>query len=783
MVLESSTSPLSNQSSSKAKSPQPGSGARSTDASLKIDLNSSHQTSPTVSKPVPSSYPKQRWQIAQPALDQAKAIAQATTLSPFLAQVLINRGITTPEAATLFLYPNSVDLPSPLEDFAGLAKALEYLQEAIAQNQKIAVCGDYDADGMTSTALIIRSLRELGALVDYRIPSRMKDGYGINRRIVEEFYRQDIRIILTVDNGIAAVDPIAYAVELGMVVIVTDHHDIPAILPPAQVILNPKLISEASPYRGLAGVGVAYILALELAKVINPELDGNIARSDFGYALLDLFTLGTIADLAPLTGVNRRWVQQGLMHLPKSRIAGVRALIAAAGLGDKKKGLKPEAIGFRLGPRINAVGRIADPMTVIELLTTDDPELALERAGSCEQINLERRRLCEEIERDAIAHIKHTNPNLDEERVLVVIRPGWHHGVIGIVASRLVERYGVPVFIGTYENEAQTLIRGSARSIPEFDIHKALVFCDQSLDKYGGHQAAGGFTLQADKLEDFRKRLQLFANMYLRLGHLLPLVKVDVAAPFSELTQELYDQIDRLHPCGIGNPDPVFWTPNVRIVEQKTVGKERSHLKLALCQEINEGKIPAGFSPQNNADAILALEQGSRNGDRNGNSNRNRNRNSNGDNNGAGEYRLTAIAWRWGSYYPLPNRVDIAYRLRLNEWQGETTVELELVGVRLPVSNTGSSDEPQHIGTLMQASRPIEFHYQQRCYGCSVGQVEDQLELRIRNSQGKVLAIQPHSHQALMGICREQAQHVDITQAHFFNLIKAALKALETVYA
>ena len=706
-------------------------------ASHKVDAGLVPPTAGSPSTTVSStSFPTQRWQVAVPDQDQADAIAHSTTLSPLLAQVLLNRGITTPEVATLFLDPDSVELPSPLEDFGDLAQALTYLQDAIAHNQKIAICGDYDADGMTSTALLMRALRELGALVEYAIPSRMKDGYGINRRIVEEFHRQDIRIILTVDNGIAAVDPIARAVDLGMVVIVTDHHDIPETLPPAQAILNPKLIPEASPYQGLAGVGVAYILALELAHAMSPDPEADIAHSELGYTLLDLFTLGTIADLAPLTGVNRRWVQQGLMHLPKSKIAGVKALIDAAGLGDEKKGLKPEAIGFRLGPRINAVGRIADPMTVIELLTTDDPGLALERATECEQINLERRRLCEVIEQDAIAHIKRTKPNLQDERVLVVIQPEWHHGVIGIVASRLVERYGVPVFIGTYENESQTHIRGSARSIPEFDIHKALVFCDESLDKYGGHRAAGGFTLEASKLGDFQKRLQLFANMYLRLGHLLPLVTVDVAAPFSALTHELYTQIDRLHPCGIGNPDPVFWTPNVRVVEQKTVGKDRSHLKLALEQEGDEGS----------------------------------------------EHRLTAIAWRWGHYYPLPDQVDIAYRLRLNEWRGETTVELEMVGVRQP-SKAISQAESEKIGLLMQVSRPIQFHYQQRCYGCSIGQSEDQLELRIRNAAGKVLAIQPDRHQALLGTCRDDAQPVDMTQPHFFNLIKAALNALEIVYA
>ncbi|MGK7888517.1 MAG: single-stranded-DNA-specific exonuclease RecJ [Leptolyngbyaceae cyanobacterium] len=696
--------------------------------------------------------PTQRWHIPIPDSAQAEAIAQATNLSPLLAQVLINREIPTPEMAQLFLNPDAVELPSPLEDFPDLAIAVQHLVTAIAQGHKIAICGDYDADGMTSTALLMRALRELGAIANYAIPSRMTEGYGINERIVEDFHADDIRIILTVDNGIAAIAPIMRAVELGMVVIITDHHDLPDTLPPAQAILNPKLIAATSPYRGLAGVGVAYVLALELARTCWAELSPwTVAQSALGHTLLDLFTLGTIADLAPLTGVNRRWVQQGLRHLPKSTIPGVQALIQVAGLSDEKKGLKPEAIGFRLGPRINAVGRIADPITVIELLTTDDSGVALERAMACEQINKERRQLCEVIEQEAIAHIHQTRPNLQEERVLVVIHPGWHHGVIGIVASRLVERYGVPVFIGTYEDDNDhRMIRGSARSIPEFDIHKSLVFSDDCLEKYGGHRAAGGFTLAATNLTGFQRRLQLFANMYLLMGHLCPLVNVDVEANFADLTLDLYHQIDRLHPCGIGNPDPVFWTPNVRVLEQKTVGKHRDHLKLVLQQSRSMPEAEGA--------------------------------------NGGGMRRIEAIAWRWGRYCPLPPTVDLAYHLTLNEWQGQTTLQLDIVGIRLPQSSVSlPNHEGMHetgaiapqTGVLTQPAKPIRFQHGPRFYDCSIDLVGEDLELRIRNSEGKVLAIQPQSHRAVMGRNRADAQDTDITQPHYFHLIKAALNAVE----
>ncbi|MDE5102491.1 MAG: DHH family phosphoesterase, partial [Trichodesmium sp. St19_bin2] len=459
--------------------------------------------------------PNQRWLIDPEKPEITKNLAKALEISPLIAQSLINRDISTIEEAQVFLDPGSIKLPSPIQEFPDLEIALNLLQTTISQKKKIAICGDYDADGMTSTALLLRSFKHLGAKVNYAIPSRMQEGYGINERIIEEFHQEGVSLILTVDNGISAYKPIARARELGLNVIITDHHDIPLELPPANAILNPKLISETSPYQGVAGVGVAYILALSLAK----RLDKLSGLTD---PLLELFTLGTIADLAPLTGVNRRWVKQGLQLLPHSQLAGVRALIqvsdvkaqAQGNLKETKnqKSLKPDDIGFRLGPRINAVGRIADPQIVIELLTTDDKEVAATRAKQCQEINQIRQELCAEIEQQAITWCEESQINFEKERVLVVVQPGWHHGVIGIVASRLVERYGVPVFIGSYEeeqgpdvnlasspgvmfasSETTYTIRGSARGIPEFHVFEGLQFCDDLLGKYGGHKAAGGF--------------------------------------------------------------------------------------------------------------------------------------------------------------------------------------------------------------------------------------------------------------------------------------------------
>ena len=656
--------------------------------------------------------PDQRWQIATANDNLATQIAQETDLSPLMAQVLINRNLTTLEQVQAFLSPESQYLSSPLADFPDLPLSLELLINAINTRQKIAICGDYDADGMTSTALLLRALRSLGAQVDYAIPSRMAEGYGINKRIIDEFYEEGVRLLITVDNGIAAYDPIAHARELGITVIITDHHDLPPNLPPAHAILNPKMIAATSPYRGVAGVGVAYILAKALAQSMG-------SSSDLTDSLLELFTLGTIADLAPLTGVNRRWVKQGLQVLAKSRLAGVQALIQVSGLSNEKN-LKPEAIGFRLGPRINAVGRIADPQVVIELLTTDDEGVALERAMQCEQINQQRQKLCEEIEQDAIALCesgKGANQpfNIQENWVFLVVHPDWHHGVIGIVASRLVERYGVPVFIGTYEDETRQHIRGSARSIPEFNVFEALEFCKDLLDKHGGHRAAGGFSFKAENLEALRSRLRTFAHQTLAPEYLKPLVTVDVEAPLTQIDFSLYSQLEALHPCGMENPDPVFWSANVRIHEQKRIGK--GHLKVTLSQDESLGQLAK---------------------------------------------KITAIAWRWGDFYPLPSRMDIAYRLRTNEWNGEVSLELELVGGR----------------SATTANERTEFVHGDRCYACRLVAIDQGKELRIRNPEGKVLIVQQGRRVGQLTHPATDPLEVDVCQPHYFALIKAALDAL-----
>jgi single-stranded-DNA-specific exonuclease len=659
-----------------------------------------------------SRLPNQRWRIA---IDRPELVAQLSDkidLSPLMIQVAIERGIVTPEAARVYLQPESQQLPSPLAEFPDLAKSVELLKAAIANEEKIAICGDYDADGMTSTALLIRALRHLGADVDYAIPSRMKEGYGINNRIVEEFAEEGVGLILTVDNGISAIEPIQLAIDLGLNVIITDHHDLPETLPPADAILNPKLISPLSPYYGVAGVGVAYILAVATAADMGLLVD-------IESQLLELYTLGTIADLAPLVGVNRRWLKRGLRLLPKSQLVGIQALMQVAGVSDEQKNLKPDDIGFRLGPRINAIGRLADPQIVIELLTTEDMGIALERAMQCEQINQKRQYLCETIEKEAIDLIQKTPIPWQKLGVLAIAKAGWHHGVIGIVASRLVERYGVPVFISTYEEDEPEKMRGSARGTEEFEVFEALVYCDDLLGKYGGHKAAGGFSLPAANFRIFQQKLSEFAHKLLEPEHLKPLVKIDAQAKFSQLDSQLYEQIDSLQPWGIGNNFPVFWTPNVRIVEQKVL--KGKHLKLFLAEDREN-------NPENTNESQI----------------------------------IEAIAWNWGGYAPLPYRADIAYQLKENHWNGNKTLQLEVIGARLP----------QNANNIQKAT----FKFKERTYACSFW--ESLAELRIRNEEGKVLVVRRGETTGLLGTSRETAKEVDVTQVYFQDLIETAFTVL-----
>lgn len=415
---------------------------------------------------------------------------------------------TVQQGHTYSITENQI-LPSPLNEFPDLVVSLQLLQDAVNLKQKIAICGDYDGHSMTTIALLLRGLRWLGAQVDYAIPSRMHEGFGINNRIVEEFYREGVKLIIII-NGIYAYEAVSKARQLGLKVIIIDYHENLQKLPLANTILNSKVLEQFSPYYCLTSIGIAFILVVSLTQQLG-------CKQGLIKPMLDLFLLGILAEIddpVPLIGANQLWVKQGIHQILQSRLIGVQALIQVSGLCEIKKALELEDVASYLGFPIDAIGRVGNPQTVIELLTTDDIGIALERAMQCETIKDSCLQMCEEIEQEAIEQIKIRKINIVQDNILTLVKLGWHHGVIGIVASSLVKRYQVPVFIGTYEDD--NTIRGSARGTPNFDVFEALIECKDLLGKYGGNKRCGGFSLPCANLELFRSRLCKYAAAFYR---------------------------------------------------------------------------------------------------------------------------------------------------------------------------------------------------------------------------------------------------------------------------
>ena len=530
-----------------------------------------------------------------------------------LLALLSRRGFTSPEAIAALLDPEAA--PAAGRHFPDLAKAVARLKRACSQGEAVAICGDYDADGMTSTALLVGVLQRLGARPIAAIPSRMDDGYGLNAAMVEKLAEQGVALLVTVDNGVSALEALERAKALGVEAILTDHHTIPDPLPPHLALLHPQRTPPGSPYRGLAGVGLAYVLAAALCQ--------SLRHTDGQQIALNLFCIGTIADMAPLVGVNRRWLIDGLPELGRSPLVGLQALQQLAGLDERP--LDAQAVGFQIAPRINAVGRLGDPQLVVELLTTEDPSRALALARDCEALNRQRRDLCTAIEAEALALLEADGPQ--RPAFLLLAQNHWHHGVIGIVAARLVERFGLPAALLAGEGNGR--LRASVRAPRGFAVDGALQQCAHLLERFGGHPAAGGFTVRAEQVAALHEQLnQLAQTWLLQAGHGTP-VEPEALLSFEQINRSFYRQLQRLEPFGIGHPQPVFWSQGCQVATQKLL--RGGHLQLELRQ---------------------------------------------------GKASLRAMGWRWQGETNLPDLVDVAYRLRLDSWQGEERLQLELVGLR-----------------------------------------------------------------------------------------------------
>lgn len=530
-----------------------------------------------------------------------------------LLAVLWRRGHRSGEALRTLLDPPAA--PEPRDHFPDLIAAETRLQQACEQAEAVAICGDYDADGMTSTALLVGVLQRLGARPEAAIPSRMQEGYGLNVAMVERLGAAGIRLLITVDNGVSAVEALERAEALGLEVILTDHHSLPAQMPPHRALLHPATTPEGSPYRGLAGVGLAYVLAEGLCR--------RMGRADALAMALDLFCIGTIADMAPLAGVNRRWLLDGLPRLGHSALPGLQALQQLAGIETRP--LDAQTVGFQIAPRINAVGRLGDPRLVVDLLTTADREQALELAQSCEAMNRQRRELCEAIEAEALALVEADGPQ--RAPFLLLAQGHWHHGVIGIVASRLVERFSLPVAL--LAGEGNGLLRASVRAPRGFAVDRALTACADLLERHGGHPAAGGFTVRAERVAALQERLEQLARQWLGDGGAARLVEPEALLTLERIDRGFFSQIRRLEPFGIGHPTPLFWSCGCEV--ESALLLRGGHLQLQLSQ---------------------------------------------------GDRSIRAMAWRWQGEDLPRGVVDVAYHLRLDRWQGQERLQLELVALR-----------------------------------------------------------------------------------------------------
>ena len=566
-------------------------------------------------QPLRSEPIEERWSLppALPPDPFGADLREGGDLPAELLAVLWRRGCRSAEALAALLDPPAA--PEPRQHFPDLLTAETRLEQACRRGEAVAICGDYDADGMTSTALLVGVLQRLGARPEAAIPSRMQEGYGLNVAMVERLAAAGIALLITVDNGVSALEALERAEALGLEVILTDHHTLPAQMPPHRALLHPSTTPEGSPYRGLAGVGLAYVLAEGLCR--------RMGRADALAMALDLFCIGTIADMAPLAGVNRRWLLDGLPRLGRSALPGLQALQQLAGIESRP--LDAQTVGFQIAPRINAVGRLGDPRLVVDLLTTDNREQALELAQSCEAMNRQRRELCDAIEAEALALVDADGPN--RAPFLLLAQGHWHHGVIGIVASRLVERFSLPVAL--LAGEGDGLMRASVRAPRGFAVDRALTACAELLERHGGHPAAGGFTVRAERVAALQERLEQLAMQWLGDGGAARLVEPEALLSLERIDRDFFAQLRRLEPFGIGHPAPLFWSCGCAVESARLL--RGGHLQLELRQQ---GRT------------------------------------------------IRAMAWRWQGEELPRGLIDVAYHLRLDQWQGRERLQLDLVALR-----------------------------------------------------------------------------------------------------
>ena len=573
----------------------------------------------TTQTPVARPRPRARWVLAPPPDPTAVATLQAELHLPEpVCRLLCQRGYSDVESAKRYLRPRLEQLhdPSTMRD---LPVAVDRLVRAIREGETIMVHGDYDVDGMSSTTLLVRTLRALGGRAEPFIPRRLQDGYDLSMSGVEAAVAMGASVLVTCDCGTNAVEAVAAAMAAGIDVIISDHHLPSGPLPVCLAVLNPKRHGCAYPDKDLAAVGVVFKLALALVRAMG-------ASDTLVYRMLDLVALATVADIAPLRGENRVLVRAGLRQLGETTNPGLRALIRASGLEGKP--LTAGRVGFVLAPRLNAVGRLGHAIRGVQLLLTEDEHEANVIARDLEELNRQR----QEIDRETLVRASELAEQLDLDEIygIVLAAEGWHPGVIGIVASRLLERLHRPIVLVALEGESG---KGSGRSISAFDLHAGLEACRDLLLRFGGHRAAAGLTIARDQLPQFAARFNEATRAQLSAEDLVPQLRVDLEIPLADATLELDALFRHFEPFGAGNPAPLLVSRSVRLaVPPRTVGQ--GHLKLRLVADGAE---------------------------------------------------LEAIGWGMAGLIPELDpqlSFDVAYRLERDEWNGEPRLQAKLVDIR-----------------------------------------------------------------------------------------------------
>lgn len=517
---------------------------------------------------------EKRWHILTPDFEQVSALSETLGCQPAVAAVLINRDICNADDAEAFLKPSFAHVRSPFL-MKDADRAVERILQALRQREKVLIFGDYDADGITATALLFEFLTHLDADVHCHIPDRLTEGYGLRRDYIEAHAVPDgIGLIITVDCGMSSHEAVSAARRAGIDVIITDHHEAPSQMPEALAVLNPKQPDCPSGFSWLAGVGVAFNLVLALRKRLRDEGYWNNRPEPNLKAACDLVALGTVGDMVPLVEENRVYVKAGLEVLASDARPGVKALLGVCKLANRRIGTRD--LAFRLAPRLNAPGRLHHASSALRLLTTSSMETARTIAAELNRQNVKRQEIEGQILSEALERLER-NPKLLEQRALVLDQQGWHQGVIGIVASRLVNRYVRPVVvIGVTDG----IGKGSARSPAGFDLYEGLKGCAQYLEQFGGHKAAAGLTLKAENIPAFRQDFERLVSQKTRPEDFVPELLIDDRICASDVSAELADELQALAPFGTGNPEPLFVMPDMEILSARKVANHHLHMKL-----------------------------------------------------------------------------------------------------------------------------------------------------------------------------------------------------------